>query len=42
MNNERLLRVTWIESFILQNKNQEKFSLITNVFTVIVSSILLI
>jgi len=42
MNNDRLLRVTWIESFILQNKNQEKFSFITNVFTVIVCSILLI
>ena len=42
MNNDRFLRVTWIESFILQNKNQEKFSFITNVFTVIVCSILLI
>ena len=42
MNNDRLLKVTWIESFILQNKNQEKFSFITNVFTVIVCSILLI
>ena len=42
MNNHRLLKVTWIESFILQNKNQEKFSFITNVFTVIVCSILLI
>ena len=42
MNNDRLLRVTWIESLILQNKNQEKFSFVYNVFTVIVCSILLI
>ena len=42
MNNDRFLRVTWIESFTLQSKNEEKFSLITNVFTVIVCSILLI
>ena len=42
MNNDRVLRVTWIESFILQGKNEEKFSFITNVFTVIICSILLI
>ncbi len=41
MNNDRSLRDTWIESFILQSKN-EKFSLITNAFIVIICSILLI
>ena len=42
MNNDRSLRDTWIESFILQSKNEEKFSLITNVFIVAICSILLI
>ena len=42
MNNDRLLRASRIESLILQNKNQEKFTFITIVFTVIICSILLI
>ena len=42
MNNDRSLTVTWIESFILQSKNEKKFSLITNAFIVTVCSVLLI
>ena len=42
MNNDRSLRDTWIESFILQSKNEKKFSLITNAFIVTICSILLI
>ncbi len=42
MKNDRAMKVTWIESFILQGKNEERFSFVSNVFTVIICSILLI
>ena len=42
MNNTKLSRVTWLESFILKDKPQEHFSKLTNFVTVIICSFLLI
>ena len=42
MNNTKLSRVTWLESFILKDKPQEHFSKLTNFITVIICSFLLI
>ena len=42
MNNIKLSRVTWLESFILKDKPQEHFSKLTNFVTVIICSFLLI
>ena len=42
MNNTKLSKVTWLESFILKNKPQEHFSKLTNFVTVIICSFLLI
>ena len=40
--NDKVYRTTWIESFILRNKADEKFSMATSVFTVIFCSLLLV
>ena len=42
MNNTKLSRVIWLESFILKDKPQEHFSKLTNFVTVIICSFLLI
>ena len=42
MNNTKLSRVTWLESFILKDKPHEHFSKLTNFVTVIICSFLLI
>ena len=42
MNNTKLSKVTWLESFILKDKPQEHFSKLTNFVTVIICSFLLI
>ncbi len=42
MNNTKLSRVSWLESFILKDKPQEHLSKLTNFVTVIICSFLLI
>ncbi len=42
MNDNRIFIPTWIESFLLQGKSEEKFSFIARVFTVIICSLLLV
>ena len=39
---DKVFRVTWIESFLLRDKADAKFSIVTNVLTVIFCSLLLI
>tara|TARA_B100001059_G_scaffold119505_1_gene119734 strand:+ start:146 stop:736 length:591 start_codon:yes stop_codon:yes gene_type:complete len=39
---DRISRNTWIESFLLKDKNIEKFSFVTTLFTIFTCSILLI
>jgi biotin transport system substrate-specific component len=41
MNINRIFTPTWIESFVLQGKSEEKFSFIAKVFSVIICSLLL-
>jgi biotin transport system substrate-specific component len=42
MNNNRLFTSTWIESFLLKGKDEDNFSFITKVFTVILCSFILV
>ena len=42
MFNDKGLTTTWIESFALKGKSEDKFSIFTSVFTVIICSILLV
>ena len=42
MNNDRIFTSTWIESFLLKGKNEDNFSFITKVFTVILCSFILV
>ena len=40
--NDKVYRPNWIESFVFRNKGDLKFSTLTNVFTIIICSLLLI
>ena len=42
MNNTKLSKMSWLESFVLKNKPQEHFSQLTNFVTVVICSFLLI
>ena len=42
MNNIKLSRVSWLESFVLKGKTEEHFSKLTNLITVVICSFLLI
>ena len=42
MNNTKLSRVSWLESFVLKGKTEEHFSKLTNLITVVICSFLLI
>ena len=42
MFNDKGLTTTWIESFALKRKSEDKFSFLTSAFTVVICSILLI
>ena len=42
MNNTKLSRVSWLESFILKEKSNDHFSHLTNLMTIVICSILLI
>ena len=42
MNEDKVSRISWIESFMLKEKNINKFSFITNLITIIFCSFLLI
>ena len=42
MNEDKVSRISWIESFMLKEKNINKFSFITNLLTIIFCSFLLI
>ena len=42
MNEDKILRNTWIESFLLKEKSAEKFSIIATLFTIFTCSFLLI
>ena len=42
MFNDKSIATTWIESFVLKGKSEDKFSIFTSVFTVVICSILLV
>ena len=42
MNNTKISKISWLESFVLKNKPEEHFSQLTNFVTVIICSLLLI
>ena len=42
MNNTKISRVSWLESFILKEKSEDNFSQLTNFVTIVVCSFLLI
>jgi len=42
MFNDKGIATTWIESFALKGKSEDKFSIFTSVFTVVICSILLV
>ena len=42
MNNTKISRVSWLESFILKEKSKDHFSLLTNFVTIVICSLLLI
>ena len=42
MFNDKSIATTWIESFVLKGKSEDKFSIFTFVFTVVMCSILLV
>ena len=42
MNNTKISRVSWLESFILKERSKDNFSQLTNVVTIVVCSFLLI
>tara|TARA_B100000900_G_C20501194_1_gene683814 strand:- start:356 stop:958 length:603 start_codon:yes stop_codon:yes gene_type:complete len=42
MNNTKISRVSWLESFILKERSEENFSQLTNFVTIVVCSFLLI
>ena len=42
MDNTKISRISWIESLLLKESSQEKFSLLINFVTVVVCSILLV
>ena len=42
MNNTKISKISWLESFVLKNKTEEHFSQLTNFVTVIICSFLLI
>ena len=42
MNNTKISKISWLESFVLKNKTEEHFSPLTNFVTVVICSFLLI
>ena len=42
MNNTKISKISWLESFVLNNKPKEHFSQFTNFVTVVICSLLLI
>ena len=42
MFNNKVLNSTWIESFVLQGRSNNNFSLLTKIFTAVTCSLLLI
>jgi len=42
MNNSKISRVSWLESFVLKKSSNENFSQLTNFFTIVICSFLLI
>lgn len=42
MNNEKLIKATWVESFVLKDKDKSRFTFFNNVITILVCNLLLI